>query len=219
MKKAAADKNMSEVVACLAPEARKQMSAAMYMGATMMVAFSQMGAQMGDAMMGGMESMAEGMGGKMSAEDQKKADEAKAKAAEELGKLSEKYNGLMKKYGLPQMPKEGEPEPAELSKEEMDKIFNGMDHGAFVTDVMAMLEAMPGDKGDNADAPFALKDGNLEGLTIDGDKASGTVAGEPVKFVKVDGRWYLDADMGPGMGDGMGDGMGQEEDPMPKPGV
>ncbi len=192
MKKAAADKNMPEVVACLAPKARQEMTAAMYLGATMMVAFSQMGAQMGGAMMEGMAGMADGAA-EVTAEAKQKADAEAEKMKGELAKLADSYNTVMKKYGLPQLPKEGEPEPAEPSKEEMDKVFANIDHGAFITDVMALLDSMPGEKQD-PESPFPMKDGALENLKIEGDSATGTVGGETLRFAKVDGRWYLDAD-------------------------
>ena len=229
MKKAAEDKNMAEVVACMAPKARQEMSAAMYLGATMMVAFSQMGSAMGGAMMEGMSGMAEGMGGEVSAEDKKKAEEASAKMKTELAKLSEGYNGVMKKYGLPVMPKEGEPEPAEPSKEELDKLFANLDHGAFITDVMEFMESMPGEKSES-DSPFAVKGDKLENLKIEGDKATGTVGGEAMNFVQIDGRWYLDADPtgmggGPGGAGEMGgmdtESAGDSEEPVAteKPGI
>lgn len=205
MKKAAADKNMAEVVACLAPKARQEMSAALYLGATMMVAFSQMGSAMGGAMMEGMTGMAEGMGGQVSDEDKKQAAEQAEKTKQELAKLTDNYNTTMKKYGLPQLPKEGEPEPAEPSKEDMDKMFANLDHGAFVTDVMALLESIPGESKPS-EGPFAVQEGALENLKIEGDKASGTVGGETMNFTKIDGRWYLDADpMGMGGGEMTGD--------------
>ena len=216
LKKASADKNMGEVIACVDPKSRQEMSAAMYMGATMMVAFSQMGAQMGNAMMEGMSGMAEGMGGEVSDADKKKADEGMAEAKAQAAKLHDGYNEVMKKYGLPQLPKEGEPEPAELSKEEMDKLFNSLDHSAFVTDVVALMDKMPGEKQET-ESPIAVKDGVLENLKIEGDKATGTVGGEPLKFAKIDGRWYLEVDM---MGGGMEHGedgmeMGDETEELP----
>jgi len=221
MKKGAEDKNMAEVVACMAPKARQEMSAAMYLGSTMMVAFSQMGSAMGGAMMEGMTGMAEGMGGEVSAEDKKKAEDEAAKMKTELAKLSDNYNTIMKKHGLPVMPKEGEPEPAEPSKEELDKLFANLDHGAFITDVMALMESMPGEKSES-DSPFAVKGDKLENLKIEGDKATGTVGGEAMNFVQIDGRWFLDSDpmgMG-GPGGDMGDDMGgTEEGGTEKPGI
>ena len=195
MKKAAADKNMPELVACLAPQARQEMSAAMYLGATMMVAFSQMGAEMGGAMAEGMGAMAGGTGNQPTDEDKKKMEEQTAKMKEELGKMSESYNSIMARHGLPTLPKEGEPEPAEPSKEALDKTFASIDHGAFITDVMGLLESMPGEKSGSAEeGPFELPQGALENLKIEGDKASGSIGGDPVTFVKIDGRWYLEGD-------------------------
>jgi hypothetical protein len=196
MKKAAEAKNFAEVAACLSPKARQEMSAAMYLGATMMVAFSQMGSQMGGAMMEGMAAM----GAETSEADKQKAKEQMEKTQKELGGLTDKYNAVMQKHGLPQLPKEGEAQPPEMSKEEMDKIFAKIDHPAFIAEVMAFLESMPGEKKLDEGGPFELKDGTLADLKIDGDKATGTVGGEAMNFVQVDGRWFIDADMmgGPG---------------------
>lgn len=193
MKKAAENENMAEVVACLAPRARQDMSAAMYLGATMMVAFSQMGSELGGAMMEGMGAMAEGMGGKVSDGDKQKADEQAAAAKEQLGKLHDEYNKLMKKHGLPQMPKEGEAAPAEPTKEEMDRLFANLDHGVFVADVMVLLDSMPGENKPSG-SPVDMKEGNLENLKIEGDRAAGTVGGDEVKFIRIEERWYLDAE-------------------------
>ena len=215
MKKAGESKNFAEAVSCLSPKARQEMSAALYLGATMMVAFSQMGSQMGGAMMEGMA----GMGGEVSEADKAKAKAEMEKSQKELAVLAEKYNTIMQKYGLPVMPKEGEAQPAELTKEEMDKKFAGLDHRAFVAETMALLDSMPGAKKEEG-SPFELKDATLTDLKIDGDKATATLGGQPVSFVQVDGRWFLDMDMmgGPGGGPGgAGDmgGMGGDAPPPP----
>ena len=81
MKAGAAKEDFSEIAACLTPKNRTEMAMAMYMGATMMVAFAEMGAEMGGAMAEGMAGMA---GGEMSAEDKKKAEEQKAKAKADI---------------------------------------------------------------------------------------------------------------------------------------
>ena len=199
MRKAGESKNFPEAVACLSPNARKDMATALYLGATMMVAFSQMGSQMGGAMMEGVAGMAEGMGGNVSEADKAKAKEEMEKSQKELAALSEKYNAVMQKHGLPVLPKEGEAPPAELSKEEMDKKFAALDHSAFVAETMALLDSMPGEhKSDSG--PFQMPAGNLENLKIEGDKASASLGGEAMNFVQVDGRWFLDVDMMGGAG-------------------
>ncbi len=192
MKKAAANEDLSEMAACMTPKARSEMAMGMYLGATMMVAFAQMGAEMGGAMAEGMGGMAEGMTGeKMDPAEKQKMDEQLAKAKQEMGKVRESYNTMVAKYGLPTMPKEGEPEPAELSQEEVQKKFESMDVGAFLADVMAFMKAMPGQEA-KKESPVKIPTGALTDLKIEGDKATGSLDGEAMTFVKIDGRWYVE---------------------------
>lgn len=186
MKKAAASKDLAEMAACMSPKSRTEMAMGMYLGATMMVAFSEMGLQMGDAMAGGMGDM-------MSDEDKKKAQENMEKGKAEVVQLKERYNEMVGKYGLPKMPAEGEPE-ADMPKEEAEKLFASIDQGAFVADVMKFLESMPGEDKPSADeaAPVKIPEGPLENLQVTGDTATGSVGGEAMSFVKVDGRWFVE---------------------------
>jgi hypothetical protein len=184
MKAGAAKEDFSEIAACLTPKNRTEMAMAMYMGATMMVAFAEMGAEMGSG-------MAEAMGGEMSAEDKKKAEEQKAKAQEGIAGMKAAYNTLITKYGLPAMPKEGEPEKPEPTQEEIEKLFANIDQGAFLNDALAVMKAMPGEEAKDS-GPVKVPEGGLENLKIDGDKASGTVGGDPFTFVRIDGRWYVE---------------------------
>lgn len=187
MKAGAAKEDFAEIAACLTPKNRTEMAMAMYMGATMMVAFADMGAEMGGAMAEGMS----GMAGEPSAEDKKKAEEQKAKAKEEVGKLKTAYNALVTKYGLPAMPKEGEAEKPQPTQEEIEKLFAGIDQGAFLNDALAVMKAMPGEHKDES-GPVKIPEGGLENLKIEGDKATGTVGPDPFSFVKIDGRWYVE---------------------------
>jgi hypothetical protein len=188
MKAGAAKEDFSEIAACLTPKNRTEMAMAMYMGATMMVAFAEMGAEMGGSMAEGMA----GMAGEPSAEDKKKLEEQKAKAKQEIAGLKTAYNNLVTKYGLPAMPKEGEAEKPEPTKEEIEKLFANIDQGAFLNDALAVMKAMPG--GDEAEkgAPVKVPEGGLENLKIEGDRATGTVGPDPFTFVKIDGRWYVE---------------------------
>jgi hypothetical protein len=188
MKAGAAKEDFSEIAACLTPKNRTEMAMAMYMGATMMVAFADMGLEMGGAMAEGMA----GMAGEPSAEDKKKAEEQKAKAKQEIEGLKTAYNNMVTKYGLPAMPKEGEPEKPEPTQQEIEKLFANIDHGAFLTDAMAVMKAMPGENKDGDSDPVKIPEGGLENLKIEGDKATGTVGGDPFTFVKIDGRWYVE---------------------------
>ncbi len=187
MKAGAAKEDFGEIAACLSPKNRKEMAMAMYMGATMMVAFANMGVEMGSGMAEGMANL----GGEPSAADKQKAADAKAKAQKEIAGLQTAYDALMKKYGLPAMPKAGEPEKPEPTKEEIEKLFANIDLGAFLNDTMAVMKAMPGEHKSES-GPVKIPPGGLENLKIEGDKASGTVGGDAFTFVKVDGRWYVD---------------------------
>jgi hypothetical protein len=191
MKAGAAKEDFSEIAACLTPKNRTEMAMAMYMGATMMVAFADMAADMGGAMAEGMA----GLGGDAaapSAEDKAKAEAQKAKAKEEIAGFKTAYNNLVTKYGLPAIPKEGEPEKPEPTKEEIEKLFANIDHGAFLTDAMAVMKAMPGDNQAADASPVKIPEAGLTNLKIEGDKATGNVGEEAFTFVKIDNRWYVD---------------------------
>jgi len=214
MKAGAAKEDFSEIAACLTPKNRTEMAMAMYMGATMMVAFADMAADMGGA-------MAEGMAGaEPSAEDKAKAEEQKAKAKQEIAGFKTAYNTLVTKYGLPAIPKEGEPEKPEPTKEEIEKLFANIDHGAFLTDAMAVMKAMPGDNNDADASPVKIPEAGLTNLKIEGDKATGNVGEEAFTFVKIDNRWYVD-EMPQGGGDGGPGGApgAAEEAPIQRPGA
>lgn len=187
MKAGAAKEDFGEIAACLTPKNRAEMAMAMYMGATMMVAFAEMGAEMGGSMADGMA----GLAGEPSAADKQKMEEQKAKAKQEIAGLKTAYNALVTKYGLPALPKEGEAEQPEPSKEEVEKLFASIDHGAFLNDALAVMKAMPGDHKDEA-GPVKVPEGGLENLKIEGDHATGTVGPDNFSFVKIDGRWYVE---------------------------
>ena len=211
MKAAATKEDFSEIAACLTPKNRTEMAMAMYMGATMMVAFAEMGAEMGGAMADGMA----GMAGEMSAEDKQKAEAQKAETTKAIAGMKTAYNDLVKKYGLPEMPKEGEPEKPEPSQEEIGKLFANMDQGAFLNDALAVMKAMPGEESKDS-GPVKIPEGGLENLKIDGDKATGTVGDEAFTFARIDGRWYIE-ELPKGGDDG--EGAPEEGAPMTTPGV
>jgi hypothetical protein len=216
MKAGAAKEDFGEIAACLTPKNRTEMAMAMYMGATMMVAFADMAADMGGAMADGMAGMAEPAGG-LSAEAKAQAEEQKAKAKEGVATFKASYDKLVTKYGLPAIPKEGEPEKPEPTKEELEKLFANLDHGAFLTDALAVMKAMPGDHADEDASPVKIPEAGLTNLKIDGDRATGNVAEEVFTFVKIDGRWYVD-EMPQGGGDGVPGGSPDSANPGARPG-
>jgi hypothetical protein len=175
MRKSAEKKDFRELAACLAPAPRKELAQMIWMGATMMIGMAT-----------SMGTMAQGMGEAMAGE----AKEGEAKPAEKpktdpkLEALAQRYDAVAHKHGLPGLKDEKEPEgdPAAL--------FDKVDAVEVVGDFGALLDGIGEATGEPAPAP-PVPAGKLEGLKIDGDKATAQLDGEPVTFVKIDGRRFI----------------------------
>lgn len=197
MKAAFENEDFAEVARCIAPDSRATMAQGVYLGATMMVAFSSMGVAMGEAMAEGLaEGMEELTGEEMEpADDDAGLDEAHLEVAE----ITARYDEIVTRYGLPTMA-EGE-EESDMPSEDL---FEEIDHAAFFADMFGFLNSI-GDEGGGPGDAFTRNDGELTDLVIDGDAATGKLGEEEIRFVRVDGRWY--ADMSDEMG-GAGGGDG-----------
>jgi len=186
LKQATEKEDLGEMMACLTPQARGEMAAGMYLAATMVVAFSQMGVEMGGSMA---DSLSE------DATDEQKAEvqAQKEKALAEANKLRDSYNAIVSKYGLPVIPEEGE---AEEPTGDPKEIFQNIDQVAFLNEIFAFFEAMPGEEkpAEEKESPVDLGEGVLTDLAIDGDAATAKIDGKDVKFVRIDGRWFFDAE-------------------------
>jgi hypothetical protein len=184
VKQASADEDLAQMAALMAPDDRATLSLTMTMMLGMVIAFSQMGGEMAGGMA---EGMAEAFGGEISAEDKAKAEAEKAAAMAEVKKLEGRYEEILASHGvsdlLQQEPAEGTP-PGELMK--------GVDQVSLIRDLMQLLESLPGDERSGESGPVDLPEGELTGVAIDGDHATGKLGDESVDFVRVDGRWYLD---------------------------
>lgn len=178
LRAATAAKDLGEVVACLTPKARAEMSAALFAGAAMIVAFSQMGAELGTAM--------DDAAGEPDPAAADKAAEARAAA----GGVAERFAALLRKYDLA----DEQGGTIELEGDEVGRRFAALDHGAFVTDVVAFMDSLPGEESASADFEGPVPTGELRDLVVDGDRAAGTIDGETVRFVRIDGRWYAEPD-------------------------
>ncbi len=167
-------RRLGELAACLAPDARKEMAQGIWVGATMMIAMS---ASMGD--------MAAGMGeamGESTPEAKEQAAKAKAEAEAKFGPWKKRYDETAKKHGLPTLDQnEMEGDPAQL--------FDKVDTLAVIRDFGAMLKDFTKDQGKSGGGKKV--EGQLENLKVEGDMASGTLEGDPIKFVKIEGRWYI----------------------------
>ncbi len=183
-----------EIAACMAPDGLKTMNA-MFIGmGGMMVAFAQMG-----------EGMAEGMAEAFG--DEEAAEEAAKEASAAVGDLEKMFNDLLAEYGIT------EESMGEL--DESDEVPEVLGSPALFADLMQFMEELPSD-GEEDSGPgdmFTAPEGGLQDLVIDGDRATASAGGEPGAFVRIDGRWYIDLDMGMGEDDaGMDVEMEMEEE-------
>lgn len=172
----AADKeDFGELGACLAPEARLEMAKGIWIGTTMMIAMSS---AMGD--------MAAGMGEAMDESEEGKANAAKAKAEAEakFGVWKKRYDDTAKKHGLPTL------DSFEKVEGDPNDLLAKTDQVAVITDFGNLLTSF-GEEQQGEKRPGKKVEGQLEGLKIDGNTAEGTLGGDPIKFVKIDGRWFI----------------------------
>lgn len=105
-------------------------------------------------------------------------------------RFEDEWNAIVKKHGIESG---GKVQPAN-TKDEMlanaRRIFAKVDLAAFCADSSALTtKYAPKDKQQAAALP-GFK-GKLAALKVTGDSASATADGEPVKFGRVNGRWYL----------------------------
>jgi hypothetical protein len=175
LRKAANTEDFGELAACLAPDARLEMAKGIWVGTTMMIAMSS---AMGD--------MAAGMGEAMDESEEGKANAAKAKAEAEakFGVWIKRYDETAKKHGLPTL------ESFEKVEGDPSSLLAKTDQVAVIADFGNLLTSF-GEEQQGEKPPSKQIEGQLEGLKVDGDKAEGTLAGDPIKFVKIDGRWYI----------------------------
>ncbi len=179
MRDAAEKEDLRELAACLAPEPRKELAMGMWLASTMMIG-------MADAMGGMAVEMGEGMAEAMGAEEkaaQEQAAQAKKELDAKLAGLKTRYNALAKKHGLPALSDEepqGDPEA----------LFAKIDAVEVTGDYFDLLKGLGEATGDADTAPKVPTE-RLEDLVIDGDQASGRIGAEPIKFVKLEGRWYI----------------------------
>lgn len=183
--KAGETKNLAEIFACLDPQSRLEGSTALLMGATMMLAFMDMGAGMGGAMAEGMAEAFADEGG-VKPEEKAKLAKGKAEAAAKAAQLKARYSALLKKHGLPDLLDDKVQKPAEGP----DKLLAKIDQPAFAADVVAFLEQLDDKKEASQDvAPEIPRD--VKDYVIKGDQATAQAGAEKIEFVKVDGAWFF----------------------------
>jgi hypothetical protein len=190
--KAAGEKqDFAELAACLAPNDRAMMSMMLILSTGMIVAFGSMGGELASGMT---EAFAEGM----TAEQKAEAEAQQKKAEAQVAALQGKYEAVLAKHGVKELMEQDTPAPAEGEDpgQAAAKLLADVDQVALIADLVAfmnenMKDAKKEDGEGGEGGPVKIPQGKLEGLKMEGDAAAGTVDGEEVRFVKVDGRWYL----------------------------
>lgn len=194
MRKAAEEKNVRELAACMEPESRRQMAEGMFLGASMMVAFSGMAEGMGE-MAGEMAGAVAGaVGGEEAAADAKEKVAAGTEAAGvNAAGMAERFNALLARHGLPTLDDE-----SDGGKEMFDKALANADQVALIGDIGDFLEAEMDESEDSGEkSPVPV--GELADLAIDGDRATARIGEEAVEFVRIDGRWFFKEPSKPGI--------------------
>jgi hypothetical protein len=189
--RAAADgKDMGEVMACLAPDARREMAMMMTAGVGMMVAFAGMGSEMAGGMA---EGMAEGLSGEeMTAEQKAELEKGKREVEEKTAGLVKRYEAILEKHRITEAMNDDTPVPdePEARRAALAKALANTDEIALITDLMAMMGELGGEEGMKS-SPVDLGP-EVTDYEIEGDRATAKAGDEVVRFVKVDGRWYVE---------------------------
>ncbi len=189
-KSAAAKKDAAGFFRVIAPEARVGLCAMFALMPPMLEAMKPM--------LAAMAGMGQGEGGdaKKGGEDMiKKFDAAIGEMKATIAKHKLEMPSA-ESLGVNMMGGE-EPDPIELGKKVGDR-FAKVDTVALLTDLVKgmekLSEAMPGGASKDFMGEMTKTfagEAKLTDLKIDGDTATGKVGGEPGKFVKVGGRWFI----------------------------
>lgn len=216
VKQAAGSEDLGQMAALMSPDDRAALSLTMTLMLGMVIAFSSMGGEMATGMA---EGMAEAFGGEVSEEDKAKAAAEQAAAMAAVQELEGRYEAILKEHGVSDLM-----ETTSIDDAPIGELMADVDQVSLIRDLMQLLDSLPGDESGESQktGPVDLPEGELTGLAIDGDHATGMLGDEEVEFVRIDDRWYLDlgleekmkqeaGGMPPGMMDGMDDG-GAEPD-------
>ncbi len=123
---------------------------------------------------------------------------AKEEATKKLKGMNDAIAAVMKKHGVDAAKLEapevmgmmggGEPDPAKV-RDFMSKSFPDLKPGPFMSDVFGVIKDFGDEK--QADMMTSGLKGKLENLKTDGDRATGTIDGDPIVFVREGGRWFI----------------------------
>jgi hypothetical protein len=182
---AAAKSDMGEMMACMAPDDRREMAIGLVAGVSMMAAFMGMAGDMA----GGMTT-----GDDAKPEDKAKAEKAQKEAKAKSEAMQKKIESVLKKHGVDKMMEDPTPlpeEPAARSKA-LAAMFRGTDDIALIKELMALLEEVGKEEGKTEKPPVDLPK-DITDLKVTGDTATAKAGSETIDFVRIDGRWYMKA--------------------------
>lgn len=181
MNAAQAEGDFGTIVNCIEPKGRTELTSGLLGATVMMVAFSgafdEMAGAMGEAV----------TGEEPSAEQQQAIEAAQEAAAQKAEELNRRLARILKEHGLPDLTDENAPLPEGGPEELLAKI----DQGALVNDLMELMASLGGEQDENPAAELPVPK-EVTGYRIDGDRAEARAGDEPVHFVRIDGRWFLE---------------------------
>jgi hypothetical protein len=184
LQNAAAKSDIGEMMACMAPDDRREMAIGMVAGVSMMAAFMGMAGDMAGAM----------TGDDARPEDKAKVEKAQKEAKAKSEAMQKKIEAVLKKHGVDKMMEDPTPlpqEPAARSKA-LATMFKGTDDIALIKDLMALLEEVGKDEGKTEKPPVDLPK-EITDLKVTGETATAKAGEETLQFVRVEGRWYMRA--------------------------
>jgi hypothetical protein len=194
MEAAAARGDFVDLLACVAPDERREMALVMVAGAGMMVAFMGMGIEMAGGMA---EALMEELVGEEPApqEGARRAEESAAAVAEAAAAQS-RFEGILEKHGFSGMMDDDEPLPedSQARSAALAALFGDTDEIALLEDLFALMGELGAAPGEETGAPQPVTvPAALGEFVIEGDHATARAGDETVEMVRVDGRWYFKA--------------------------
>lgn len=183
MTRAADAGDFAEIVACVDPASRTELSLGLVMATTMMVAFMAMGSEMA----GG---MAEGATG--AAEEKAAAEKRRAEASARADQARASLGILFKKHGLPDL-MDGASSPKDEAA--ATAMLARVDHAALAGDLLKFMETFgdrtgAGNGKAKTTGPVNVPR-NVTDYKISGARATARAGAETLEFVKVGERWFF----------------------------
>lgn len=193
MQAATEKKDVPEMMACVAPNSRREMALMMVAGTGMMVAFMGMGGGMAETMG---EAVVEGLSGEEATPEQKaEMDKGQAELEAKAAEMQKSLEAILDRHGVTEMMKDETPLPDEPAARAaaLEKAFAKTDDIALMTDLMGLMEQLgdPSKEKGEVPPPVPVSE-TVTDYQIDGDTATARSGEETLEFVRVDGRWYFE---------------------------